>query len=298
MSDNSKEIIYIILSAFCFAMMALFVRLAGQINFMQKAFFRNSVAFFIALILLICDVQKNGKQVAVVPKGAWIFLILRAISGSFGIFGNFYAVDHLILSDAAILNKMSPFFALIFSMILLKEKLRPVTLITIILAFFGALLVVKPSFNFNSDSSFASFAGLLGGIGAGFAYSCVRKLSILKCNSKIVVLFFSFFSMMISLPNLIFNFEPMTLTQFFLLIGAGIFAAGGQFGITAAYFKAPAREISIYDYSQIIFSAALGFIFFEQIPDLLSFAGYIVIISMAIINFLYNKKIHKIQNTN
>ena len=74
-----------------------------------------------------------------------------------------------------------------------------------------------------------------------------------------------------------------------MLLLAGLAAAGGQFAITAAYSYAPAREISVYDYSQIIFSAALGFIAFGQIPDYLSFAGYIVICGMAVVMFFYNK---------
>ena len=71
---------------------------------------------------------------------------------------------------------------------------------------------------------------------------------------------------------------------------AGLAAAGGQFTITAAYSYAPAREISVYDYSQIVFAAIIGFLVFGQIPDFLSWIGYIVIISMAIVNYLGRKK--------
>ena len=64
----------------------------------------------------------------------------------------------------------------------------------------------------------------------------------------------------------------------------------GQFGITAAYFHAPAREISVYDYSQIIFAAALGFVIFGQVPDLYSWMGYAVICAMAVLMYMYNNK--------
>ena len=82
----------------------------------------------------------------------------------------------------------------------------------------------------------------------------------------------------------------MTAKQTLFLLGAGLCAAGGQFSITAAYCAAPAKEISVYDYSQIIFSALLGFFIFKEIPDIWSFAGYIIICAMAIINFQYNKR--------
>ena len=81
----------------------------------------------------------------------------------------------------------------------------------------------------------------------------------------------------------------MTVAQLVVLLLAGLAAAGGQFTITAAYSYAPAREISVYDYSQIIFAAVLGFFVFGQVPDLLSWIGYAVIISMAVVNYLGRK---------
>ena len=105
-----------------------------------------------------------------------------------------------------------------------------------------------------------------------------------------IVFFFSTFSCVVTLPWLLFDYHPMSLAQIGILLFAGLSAAGGQFSITAAYCYAPAREISVYDYSQIIFSAGLGFFFFEQIPDLLSWIGYAVICLMAVAMFLYNNR--------
>ena len=102
--------------------------------------------------------------------------------------------------------------------------------------------------------------------------------------------FFSGFSCLVTLPSLIFDYHAMTLIQLTYLILAGCSAAAAQFSITAAYFNAPAKEISVYDYSQVIFSAIIGMIVFGQMPDILSIAGYIIICAMAVIMFLYNKK--------
>lgn len=287
-SETSKGVFFIILSAFFFALMAAFVRLAGDIYFIQKTFFRNSVAFLIALASLLKDARKNGWRSLSIPKGALTFLFLRSIAGSVGIFGNFYAVDHLVLSDAAILNKMSPFATILFSFILLKEKIKPVPLIAVVCAFLGSLFVIKPTFDFSK--MLPTLAGFVGGLGAGFAYACVRKLGILKCNGKIIILFFSAFSTLLSVPYMVFSFNPMTIQQWIFLILSGVCAAGGQFSITAAYFHAPASKISIYDYSQIIFSTLLGFFLFGQLPDIYSFIGYAVIILMALVNFIYNAR--------
>ena len=89
---------------------------------------------------------------------------------------------------------------------------------------------------------------------------------------------------------LIMDFHPISARQLFFLLLTGLAAAGGQFGVTAAYTYAPAREISVYDYTQIMFSAIMGLLVFGQLPDMLSFVGYCVIIAAGVIMFLYNKR--------
>lgn len=290
-SDSTKGIICIITSAFFFALMAVFVKLAGNIHFIQKAFFRNLFAFILAFFGLSREVRKNGKEVIIIPKGALLYLFLRAIAGTIGVFGNFYAVDRIVLSDAAILNKMAPFFTILFSIIMIKEKIKPAPMIFILIAFVGAIFIVKPSMDFSK--MLPTLAAFAGGVGAGLAYASIRKLSYLKCNGKIIILFFAVFSMLCCLPYLLLCYNPMTWKQVLILCGAGACAAGGQFSVTAAYYYAPASEISIYDYSQILFSTIFGFFFFGQLPDKWSFIGYTIIISMAIANFIYTKKSKK-----
>ena len=135
-----------------------------------------------------------------------------------------------------------------------------------------------------------SALGLFGGMCAGFAYTMVRILGKKGENGSLIVFFFSGFSCITMLPFLIFDFHPMSLFQLLMLLGAGLSAAGGQFSITAAYCHAPAKEISVYDYSQIIFATMLGLFILGEMPDLLSIAGYLIIITAAILMFMYNNK--------
>ena len=84
---------------------------------------------------------------------------------------------------------------------------------------------------------------------------------------------------------MVFDWHPMTLTQFLILLGAGMSAMGGQLTITAAYTFAPARDISVYDYTNILFTAAWGLIAFGELPDAVSICGYIIIVAMAILKW-------------
>ncbi len=286
--DYLKGVFFILLSAFSFALMALFVRLSGNVPFVQKTFFRNIVALAITIISIAAGIFKGGIEQYKIPKESWIFLVLRSVGGSIGIFGNFYAIDHLILADASILNKMAPFYTVLFSFLLLGEKIKIIPLFAIITAFCGAMLVAKPSFDFSK--TLPSLAGVASGFGAGFAYACVRKLGKQKCSGKIVILFFSAFSTLLAVPYMIMNFTPMTKMQTIYLLFAGISAAMGQFTITAAYYHAPAAKISIFDFCQIIFSASLGYFILGQKADILSIFGYVIILSMAALNFFYNNR--------
>lgn len=278
--SKNKAIAFLITSAFFFSLMSVFVRLSGDLPTFQKMFFRNLIAAVIAFIILV----KNKTSFLPSKKENVPFLLLRTTLGMAGVFCNFYAVDRLVLSDASILNKMSPFFAIVFSFLLMKEKPSITQMLTVTGAFFGSLFVIKPSFE--NASLLPAVVGFLGGACAGFAYACIRKLTQRGENSAYIVFFFSFVSTLVTLPLMILNYEKMSAYQICMLLLAGLSAAGGQFMITLAYKNAPSKEVSVYDFSQIIFSAMFGFIIFDQIPDKLSVVGYVVIVSMAVLSFL------------
>ena len=101
-----------------------------------------------------------------------------------------------------------------------------------------------------------------------------------------MVFFFSAFSCLVLVPWLLLDYHPMSPKQILFLLGAGLMAAGGQFAITAAYNFAPAKEISVFDYTQVVFAALLGFFVLGQVPDLYSVVGYVIIIGVAVWSFL------------
>ena len=277
-----QGVIFITISAFFFALMNLFVRLSGDLPTMQKAFFRNVVAAVVALALLL----RHPSQFKT-AKGNWVSLILRALAGTMGIICNFYAIDRLNIADASVLNKLSPFFSILFSVFLLKEKPKALEWVSVIVAFAGAVFVVRPTF---SAEVLPALVGVAGGVSAGLAYTFVRRASAGGASRNLIIFFFSAFSCLFCLPYLIFAYHPMTFQQLVFLLLAGLSAAGGQFSITAAYANAPAREISVFDYSQIIFAALFGFLFLQQIPDTLSVVGYLIICGTSVAMFFYNQK--------
>ena len=277
LKNKNRGILYVLLEAFFFALMTFFLKEAGNLPTMEKALFRNLVASVVSLIILLRTEEKLK-----IKKGSLPFLILRAAGGTAGLICNFYAVDHLLISDANMLNKMSPFFAVLFSVFILKEKAGKFDWACVALAFTGALIVIRPGF---SMAAGPAFIGLCGGLGAGLAYTFVRLLGVRGERGPVIVFFFSAVSTLFTLPFAAAQFRPMTVRQFLCLLATGFSAMGGQLCVTKAYTYAPAKEISVFDYSQVIFAALLGALFLGEYPDGVSFLGYAVIIGAAVLRW-------------
>ena len=142
--------------------MALFINLAGEMPVFQKAFFRNLVAIVMSYIILARSPEKFKIKKSTLP-----YLFMRAGFGTIGVLANFYAISTANMSDAMMLNKLSPFFAMLTSIIVLKEAADGFQWAAILTAIAGAVFVVKPSFIFGTlgisgDSVFPLVIALIG----------------------------------------------------------------------------------------------------------------------------------------
>lgn len=283
MRQHTRGIACMLFSAASFSLMNVCVHMAGDLPAMQKSFFRNLIALGVSLSLILWK-----RTPLRIPKGQFRHLFSRSFFGTIGVVCNYYSVDHMLLSDATMLNKMSPFFSALFAVWILKEKITWVHVSFLGVALAGCAFILKPGVEGLLSS--AAIVALMGGLCAGIAYTEVRKLGTGGVDKNWIILFFSAFSCICALPFLVFDYAPMTASQLLFLILAGLTATGGQFGVTAAYCYVAAAEISIYDYSQIIFAALFGYLFFAQIPDLYSIVGYIIVCAAAIGMAMYSEK--------
>ena len=287
MNNNNnilKGIFCIIIAGFGFALMSLFVKLSGDLPSIQKGFFRNIIAVFISSIPLI----KHWKVINT-PRNntGWLVLISRSVFGTIGLVLNFYAISHISLADSSIIQKLSPFIIIILSYIFFKEEMTRFQVFAIIIAFIGITLIIKPSGN--NIISMGALAALLGALCAGIAYTCVRYLGTHNISGEFIIFFFSSLSSLMLLPYLILDYRTMTYYQLSMLILAGISATIGQYGVTFAYKFAAAKNISVFDYSQVLFSGIFGYMFFGEFPDFQSLIGYVIVISVGIVLVLRSK---------
>jgi drug/metabolite transporter (DMT)-like permease len=281
MSNKTKAVILMLISSFAFALSAAAVKLAGNLPVFEKVFFRNIVSVVIAFIVL-----RQKKMPAFGKLENQKYLISRSLLGILGMVLYFYAITHLVLADSAILHKLFPFFVTIFASIFLKEKISKIQIPALILVFFAALLIIKPRFDY---SILPALAGFGCAVISGMAYTLVRFLRDREHPSTIVF-YFSLSSLVILSPLVILDFQEPTSIQWIYLLMIGIFAAIGQFSLTYAYRFGKASEVAIYNYSNIIFAAVIGFLIWGEISDIWSIAGGSIIIIISIIVFIYNNR--------
>ena len=273
LSNRTKGILFLVVAAFGFAVMSMFIKFVdADIPVTQKVLFRNGVSMIVSFIMVI-----SHKSSFYGKKENQKLLLSRSALGTVGMLLFFYSVTQLDLSDANMLNKLSTFFLILFSALFLKEKVKINQATAIIIAFVGSLFIIKPAFNIEILPYITS---VLSAAFAGAAYTLLRVLG-KKEEYYTVVLYFSTFSFVVMLPFVIFGYVPMSGMDLVYLILIGVFATIGQFGTTLAYKYAPANEISIFNYTNVVFAAIISIIVFDVNPDPISIIGYVIIFAAA-----------------
>lgn len=281
MYNKKKAVTYMILATLFFALMSFFVKLTVDVSSMEKAMYRNFLGVFIIYIIIMKEVVRNSKEKGwkeslqvFKPKNPKL-LLYRSIFGTIGVALNFYAIDHLTLADSTVLIRMSPFFTVIAAALFLNEKLTKKVIISMFISFIGVLLVVQPSF----DIVLLPYASaLLSALAAGMAYTFLRVLGSKGERGDVVVFYFSLFSTIALIPFAITNYTQLSHIDIILVLLSSLFAMIAQLCVTAAYKYAPANEVSVYLNVQVIFTAVLGILFLNEIPNLSNLSGYVIII--------------------
>ena len=270
MHEHGRAIALMLFSTLCFAVMGAFVKLAADVPVVEKVMFRNLVTLVVA-----GGVVLKNRRAPFGHRGNRRWLVLRSVLGVGGVGCYFWAIDHLLLADAAMLNKLSPFFVFLLAGAALKERQRRSTFVALLLAFAGALCVIKPRFDLDMVPA---LVGLASAFFAGAAYTVLRFLRDREPPETIVFVF-SAVTLMMTAPVVAVGFSTPTGSDVWWLLGIGVAAAGGQFALTSAYHHAPATEVSLYSYAVIVFSAVLGFVLFDEVPDALSAVGGLLILA-------------------
>ena len=280
-NDIKIGALLIIFSALSFSIMEIAVKISGsRIPVMEQVFARNFITLFISGFVMI-----KGREKFFPDKKNIVSILCRSASGYLGIIAYFYAANNMILADASVLQKTSPFWSSLFAFILIKEKIIKVQWIGLIIAAIGSIFVIKPAMNSNV---FPALVALSSAMFAGISYAIIGSLKGKESNS-LIIFYFSLFSCLFSL-FFIRSFVMPNIFELLMLMLIGIFAGFGQFFLTIAYKKAPVSAVSIFNYTGVIFSYLFSVFLFNEIADIYSVIGMIIIIFAAGLVYYYKRK--------
>lgn len=273
--ERKKAVALIILSSLSLSISSLIVKYLSDYSSYEKVFFRSFVSMIIVFIML--DKKK------LILKYKWL-VFKRCIYGNIGMIMYFTTLSYLPLENAIMLNKLAPFFVIIISFFVFKEKIKSYEIIAIFIAIVGAGLIIKPKLD---TQTFFALIGLLGAVFAALAYITISRIKG-KVDSLVLVFYFSLFGSIVSfVPSAIKGIKIPDIKTLIFILGIGVFGLIGQITLTKAYSLVQASKISVYTYLQILFSIILSFVVFKNVTDIVSIIGFGLIILAVIYNY-YN----------
>ncbi len=275
MNNLKKGAVFMLISALTFSAMQLVIaQTADTIPLFEQLFFRNIIATLIAFFYI-----RKEKVKLLGKKENRKLLIMRSLMGFLGMVTMFYASANASQGDVATITKMSPFVTISLSLIIFKERLNKKQIIALVLALLGVVLITGSKL---TTDIFPLVVAAASAIFGGIAYTFISMLKG-KEEPWVIIFFFSGFSSLLAVPMMLPDFVIPNLSDLLLLILIGIFAAGGQIFLTKAYTVAKASEVSIYNYSGIVFSLILGFIFLGQPIGFFSVIGALCVFAGGIL---------------
>ena len=276
MPQVQNGVIWMIIATFFFAFMGMFVKLGSPyFSEIELVFYRS----FISLIFIILIIVNKKISLKTNFKKLHFY---RSFVGFLSLLAFFYAISHLPLSTAISLNYTSPLFVALLITFFLNKKPSFYVCCLLLIGFFGAFLILKPTLIGNS--AFAGFIGLLSGFGAGLAYLFMAQLGKVNEPDTRVVFYFTLLSSICAGLLMLLQDTNLEIFQhWWLLLGLGVSATIAQLALTKAYRVGNTLKNAGLSYLTILFSSVLGLIVFSETLDVLSLVGILLIIISGIV---------------
>ncbi|PSW22311.1 EamA/RhaT family transporter [Photobacterium sanctipauli] len=278
---------FMLLSALGFALMAACVKLVSASG--MPIFQIVAARALVSLLISYADIKR--KKIPVWGNNKPL-LIARGTVGTIGLICVYYAIANLPLAEATILQYLHPVFTAVLALLFLKERIHLSTIACIVLSIIGLVITVKPNMITSTAVDLPTLSvgvAILGAFFSAVAYTIVKRLSRSE-DSSVIVFYFPFIALPLSLILLGDNFQMPTLFEGVLLILVGIFTQIGQVCLTKAMQTEAASKATAYSYIQVVFSIILGAVLFSELPSVWTLIGGGLIIAGTLINIFGSKR--------
>lgn len=259
----------ILISELMFASMGALVKYASEtVSNEMLVFMRNLMGMLVMLPMLL-----HGSVGSLKTRVPHLHL-LRAVFGVSAMYCFFYALANLALADGILLKMTAPMFMPLVAWFWLREASTPWAIVAIPVGFLGVALVLDPT----GETSWVAMIGVLGGLFASFAKVTVRRLGRTEPMVR-TVFYFTVLGAMVSLIPMLLVWKMPSSTEWWLLLGIGVFGSLGQLLLTRGYAVASNSSVGPFTYFSVVFASVYGYLFWGETLDLMFVlgAGFIVL---------------------
>lgn len=273
-----------VISVCFFVIMATLLKATETIPVGELVFFR---CFFAILPVVGWLVWRRQLRSALYTKNP-VGHVVRALVGASSMGLGFFALTRLPLPEATAIGYAAPLLIVVFSALLLKERVHVFRWTAVIVGLFGVVIILWPRLALftsgralGNDESIGAIAAFGGAILTAFALMQVRRLTRTERTEAIVVYFFISASVL-SLMTVPFGWAVPTPQQAVLLIGAGFAGGFGQLLMTSSYRYADMSVIAPFEYVSLLLTLVIGFVIFGDVPTLAMIVGAVIIVASGI----------------
>ncbi len=257
-----------VMASFLFAAMGATIKIAShRLDNEMVVFLRN----LIGLLLILPLIGRMG--LARIRTRRPGMHLLRSLTGLSAMYCFFYALSHLNLAEAMLLNYSAPLFIAVIAVLWLDERITRDLFVALLFGFAGIALILKPDTGIFAP---AALIGSLAGLFAGIAMVSIRRMSDSEPPLRIVF-YFSLIATLVSAIPLIWHWQTPTRDTLAIMLLAGLFATGGQILLTRSYSLAPASRVGPYIYTSVVFAALLGWLLWRETLDGWALLGAILV---------------------
>lgn len=269
-----------LVSTLFFTGMNLLVKMVPNIPAIEIVFFRSLVSLVLSygfLARLRISVWGNNKKL----------LIGRGISGAVALILYFTTLQVMPLASAVTIQFLSPIFTTILGIFVVREKVKPWQWAFFAIAF-GGVLVIE-----GFDPRVSAFFGVMGIISAlfsGFTYNLIRKMGTSE-HPLVIVFYFPLVTLPVTGIYCYFFWVNPIGMEWLLLILIGVMTQFAQYFMTMAYQNEELSKVAPLKYFGVLYAIILGYVFFGETFNWLTYTGMIMVIVGVILNVWYKQRL-------
>ena len=253
--------------------MAAVVKFLGtRLPSIEILFFRSLIGFLLVMPMFL----RNPLQPLRTKRFG--MHLLRGTTGAVGNACFFWTITHMLLADAMALQFARPLFMIPLALIFLGEIAGWRRSIVVVVGFIGILFYARP---FTQGFDPNAFVGATGALFGALVVICIKRLQSTE-PTRVIMFYYAFWNALFALIPAIWFWVTPNLPELALLAVVGVLGILGQTMITHGLSQGDATVLVPLDYSRIIYSAALGYLLFGELPGLWSVAGMVLIISASL----------------